>query len=238
MEKIINPCRCIVGNRYYQSYAEIKYKDGNLSISGVIGPMSNGGCASFAGQCVDEIRVGRPTEKWNEEMLEKFCNIWDCWHLNNMRPYCQHQKELGWIEQTKEKVKITKWNMTKEIWDKIKAAEKRALECLKSGETFVPTPEETIYANIGYSVTTYNDELPEHPEFYEVREKDCLGHSNTECKTRGWIFYEETPLGFLGRPCPICGYKYGSSWRKEEVPEDVIEWLFNLPETERNPAWV
>ena len=25
------------------------------------------------------------------------------------------------------------------------------------------------------------------------------------------------------------GYKYGSAWLKEEVPEDVLEWLFSLP---------
>lgn len=25
------------------------------------------------------------------------------------------------------------------------------------------------------------------------------------------------------------GYKYGSKWLKEEVPLDVLEWLFNLP---------
>lgn len=147
-------------------------------------------------------------------------------------------KELGWAEQTKEKVKVTKWDRTQETWDKIKAAEKRAIECLKSGKTFVPTPEETMHANVGYGVTTYNDELPEHPEFYEFREKDCLGCSNTEYKMRGWISYSEHPLGFLGKPCPICGYKYGTSWIKEEVPEEIIKWLFKLPETKTKPAWV
>ena len=25
------------------------------------------------------------------------------------------------------------------------------------------------------------------------------------------------------------GYKYGSSWLTEEVPQDVIRWLFSLP---------
>lgn len=25
------------------------------------------------------------------------------------------------------------------------------------------------------------------------------------------------------------GYKYGSAWLKEEVPSDVLEWLFSLP---------
>lgn len=238
MKKIVNPCRCIVEKRRYEAYAEMEYENGNLSIHGVVGPMLGGNCMGSAGQCVKEIRTGEPTEEWNKEMLWNFCDIWDKWHLNDMHPYCKHMKELGWIEQTKEKVKVTKWNMTKETRDKIKAAEKRATECLKSGETFIPTPEETMYANVDYDVTTYNDELPEHPEFYEFREKDCLGHSNTEYKSRGWIFYSEHLLGFLGRPCPICGHKYGHGWIKEEVPEEIIEWLFNLPETKRKPAWV
>lgn len=34
----------------------------------------------------------------------------------------------------------------------------------------------------------------------------------------------------LDKPCPICGYKYGCSWIFEPVPDEVIEWLFNLPE--------
>jgi len=34
----------------------------------------------------------------------------------------------------------------------------------------------------------------------------------------------------LGKPCPICGYKYGCGWIFEPVPDEVIEWLFNLPE--------
>ena len=33
----------------------------------------------------------------------------------------------------------------------------------------------------------------------------------------------------LGKPCPICGYKYGCGWIFEPVPDEVVEWLFNLP---------
>lgn len=147
-------------------------------------------------------------------------------------------KELGWVEQLKEKVKVTKWDRTKETWEKARVAEKRAIECLKNGKTFVPTPEETIYANVSYGVTTYNDELPEHPEFYEFKERDCLGHSNVEYKTRGRISHKEHPLGFIGRSCPVCGHKYGTSWIKEEVPQDVIEWLFSLSESKTHPRWL
>lgn len=199
MRKIINPCKCDVGYKHEKlvnAFCKIEYINEKLSICGVVGPIKSGDCMGSAGQCVDEIRSGKPTEDWTNEMLQKFCNIWDEWHLNDMHPYCKHMKELGWVEQLKEKVKVTKWDMTQETWGKIKAAEKRAIECLKSGKTFVPTPEETMCANVGYGVTTYNDELPEHPEFYEFREKDCLGRSNVEYKTRAGFLIVSIRLDF------------------------------------------
>lgn len=237
MKKIINPCMCKTYEGKARGFVKIEYDGGKLSLHGVIGPTSNGNAKGSCGQCVGEIRKGTPVEGWTREMLDKLCDIWDEWHLNDMRPYCQHMKELCWVEQMHEKVKVTKWDVTREARDKARDAERRAIECLKNGETFVPTPEETMYANVGYGVTTYNDELPEHPEFYEFNERDCLGRSNVEYKTRGWIRCEEHELGFLGKKCPVCGYRYGSAWIKEEVPQEVIDWLFALPDTIVQPAW-
>jgi len=36
----------------------------------------------------------------------------------------------------------------------------------------------------------------------------------------------------------VCGYKYGSEWKKEAVPADVLEFLRALPDTDVKPAWV
>lgn len=33
-------------------------------------------------------------------------------------------------------------------------------------------------------------------------------------------------------------YHYGSAWNFEEVPEDVLNFLKNLPESKEEPAWV
>jgi hypothetical protein len=38
--------------------------------------------------------------------------------------------------------------------------------------------------------------------------------------------------------CPECGYKLGSAWLFEPLPEEVLTWLRGLPETDRQPAWV
>lgn len=85
INKIINPCKCKVytttGNKVSKNaFAEIKYDGKSLSISGVIAPLADGNCLGSAGQCVDEIREGIPTDEWTPEMLKKFCDIWDKWH--------------------------------------------------------------------------------------------------------------------------------------------------------------
>ena len=32
-------------------------------------------------------------------------------------------------------------------------------------------------------------------------------------------------------------YKYGESWLRRDVPEHVLDWLYELPNTDKNPAW-
>lgn len=243
MVKVVNPCVCNTYQGNANAYAKIKYEYGELSICGVVGPQRNGNCKGSAGQCIDEIRSGEPTEEWTHEMLQKFCDIWDRWHLNHMNPCCEHQRELGWMKNVGDEVKIEKWTLTNEASKAKKAAEKKAIDFLKAGKSFYPTKEEVAYANMPYEVKVYNGEgIPYHDtiylDAYELKEKDCLGRSNIEYKKRGWISYSEHPLGLLGRPCPVCGYKYGHSWKKEEVPEKIIKWLFDLPATKTQPAWI
>lgn len=42
----------------------------------------------------------------------------------------------------------------------------------------------------------------------------------------GWdsLPHEET----IGKACPVCGYKYGSAWLHEPLPEDVIDFIKSL----------
>ena len=50
----------------------------------------------------------------------------------------------------------------------------------------------------------------------------------------GWTKYDEHP----SEPCPVCGYKYGTQWLKEDLPESVVSVLEAFPETTVTPAWV
>ena len=43
---------------------------------------------------------------------------------------------------------------------------------------------------------------------------------------KGWLPY--TLGGYLGRPCPDCGYRYGTAWLHEEIPADVLAELAAL----------
>lgn len=52
-----------------------------------------------------------------------------------------------------------------------------------------------------------------------------------------WVKRSEHPEGLLSEPCPTCGYKFGSSWLYEAVPDDVVEFLAGLPESTIAYPW-
>lgn len=244
MKKIVNPCKCEMRNgRKYNAFARIEFDEysGRLSICGVVGPTRHGNCMGSAGQCVDEIREGIPTEDWSEEMLSKFCDIWDRWHLNDMRPTCEHQRELGWDERAKKKVYRYNICLTDEIRDAKRKAEKEAIKALREGVTFTPTEEQVEVAVLPDCTMVYSYENePVLPKGY--KRSTWLGHCGQpkppECTSLGWVYPKDFDDGLLTKPCPVCGYKYGSAWLKEDVPEEVINFLKALPDTKITPAWV
>lgn len=52
-----------------------------------------------------------------------------------------------------------------------------------------------------------------------------------------WVRPDEHPGGLMTVPCEECGYKYGTSWLHEPVPGDVLTWLHDLPEAEKDHPW-
>ena len=239
MEKIINPVMCEVNGGAARAFAKIKFVDGKLSISGVIGPMQNGNCRGSFGQCVDEIREGRPIEGWTKGMVQVFCDIWDEWHLNDMRPYCPHQKELGWDKLAGKKVRLYNYRLTRDALSKQRAAKNAEINALERGEIFTPTQEQVKYTKLPYSITTSAEISGEDAVNYEPQKPMFAGDTGaTSTKFLGWLREDEHPDGILCRACPVCGYKYGTSFLKEEVPPEVIAWLFDLPDAEVKPAWL
>lgn len=52
------------------------------------------------GQCIDYVRAvadhGTPAKAWSPERILRLCNIWERWHLNDLRAGCEHQRALRW----------------------------------------------------------------------------------------------------------------------------------------------
>lgn len=222
-------------------YLKIELKGGRLSISGVEGPMSNGNALGGCGQIVDTLarkdflpaglKAGFPLE-----VVAELRAVWERWHLNDMRSECEHQTALGWREMAARVVKLYHWRLGQNASKKQKSAEEAALAALRNGKAFKPTKDQAHYAALPYEKTTTTDTAPEE---YDARTSLYPGMTGPiEEKGLGWLYEHEHPEGLMCKPCPTCGYKRGSEWRTEVVPEKVLAFLSELPEVDKLPAWV
>lgn len=71
-------------------YCRIEYnRDGekNLSISGVEGPLPSGNARGASGQIVMGLKAEEitPAPGWDTALIQKFLDVWNKWHLNNMQ---------------------------------------------------------------------------------------------------------------------------------------------------------
>lgn len=101
---------------------------------------------------------------------DRLVETWERWHLNDMRPGCEHQRAEGWGDRPIDPDKPTR-------------AYGRHFE----------------------------------------------GQSHDSWNLLGWVRPDEHPDGLLTRPCPTCGYRYGTAWLHEDVPADVLDWLRRFP---------
>ena len=202
-----------------------------LSITGVEAPLSNGDCKGSCGQIYDTIRryIIEYAPGWDSEKLKKFLDIWENWHLNDMNPCCEHQKELGW---GKEKIVKREYNRTTELYTLTRKIKEKALKSLKETGKAKITKEEQELLNLPWYFTWPNlDKIPEkYRHFYKIDKE--------EITISGHVYPSEHPKGVLGKPCPVCGYKYGSEWVFFELPKDVIEFVKNLPNSDKRHPWM
>lgn len=220
-------CRIGVQPEIGSTFIKIQFKDGKLSITGVEGPLQNGDAKGACGQInTHEWNFKEFAPGWDKEKVQGLHHIWEEWHLNDMKAGCEHQVGPEWEHRN---VKLYEFRLTMAAINAQAAAKKASREALEKGETFTPTPEQTRLANLKYSLKGITETPPS--EDYVLSDK-------TETKSTDWLTPAEHPDGFLTKPCPICGYKYGTKWLFREVPTDVVEWLKALPDTDIKPAWV
>lgn len=85
INKIICPGTITYGRRPSRVFVRIAYSDnGNLSLTGVIGPTVGGNAAGSCGQIVDELaNITRLYPQWTQPMLDRLTAVWCEWHLND-----------------------------------------------------------------------------------------------------------------------------------------------------------
>lgn len=188
MNKTIHPLDIKIGKQFASVFCHIEIKEGELSITGVIGPNKWGNARGGCGQIIMEFRDKNVTlkenskitihnwnnqdhefieeirfnnsQKWNLEKFNQFLDVWDKWHLNHMIAGTRAQEDY--------------------------------LDTIKNNFP-------------GYPVSHYE-----------------------------WASKELAKVGLN----PDNGYFYGHAWLSEELPQEVIEFLELLPETDKIPAWV
>lgn len=209
-------------------YCQIEFTNGKLSISGVEGPRSNGDALGGCGQIImNDWDFVTYAEGWSASIVEKFREVWNEWHLNDMTPNCEHQVGPEW---TSRDVFIYHYRLKPEICKEQRHLQDVTTAALRKGEAVQYTEAQVKLLELPYFM---KNETGDCPLDYEAAPNN---HSQIE-KT-GWLNESEHSAGFLSKACPVCGYKYGSKWLKREVPEDVLEFLVGLPNTDKTPAWV
>ena len=201
---------------------EMEYrKDGNKKVFSASGSVwdSRHYDTIMSGQCLDEIAI-----YVKDPVFLEIYRLWKLYHLNDMHPECEHQAALGWNEKVKKKVFIYNWTIDTKASSVKKSIEKDILKDVKLGKTIVPSKEQSFYVGLPYGVKTYTEFLPKvlrelyRPSTYEP----------VKVTTLGWLKESEHPEGLLCKPCPVCGYKYGTSWNYFPIPEEDEKIILNL----------
>lgn len=180
------------------------------------------------GQCLDTI-----APYINDPVYSEILRLWKSYHLNDMHPECEHQAALGWREKAREEVTLYHWKLTSAAMDEKRKAERTAMRALKNGLAIAPSKKQVFFANLPYTITTHENNIPgSNARYYEPQKRlypGAMGH--TETKLLGWLQETDHPDGILCKPCPVCGYRYGSSWIYFPIPEQDEKIILNLLKT-------
>ena len=181
---------------------------------------STGSDCVCGGQCLDTV-----AQYIKHPVFKEIYRLWKLYHLNGMRPECIHQAAAGWREKAAEKVTLYKFTLTPEALREQNSIKNAVLQAAKDGEPLRLSDEKRAVLSLDYSRTSHAETLPASiAAFYKLKE--------TEIKMLGWLREEEHPGGILCKPCPECGYKYGSAWVYFPIPAEDEKIIYKLFETE------
>ena len=232
-------------------YPNLKMKDGNMydtTIAIELRESSNdrlvlsimGYNRYDSGQILDAIDYYEaPTE------LQKIINIWKKWHLNDMHAGCEHQEEL-WKDILDEEVWVVPFFLENEFKAKQRVIKEEKINAMLKGESVGLTDEEIGLMMLPEKVTKvfrrtketdsgiyeYPKEVKKYYYHFKVKSpqqpSSCIEPSIYKRRNCNYELSKE--YGLLCKPCPVCGYKYGTSWTYRELPQDVIDFIKSLQE--------
>lgn len=146
-------------------------------------------------------QVGHHYEGWNAALVSELVDVADRWHLNSMRAGCEHQRAMGWGSCPGHHVGTVRG------------------PC--NGDADAGKLDPTSGRQLDYC------------RGWPVCLKPGRGHiramGSVHCGKWGAPIREDCREDMLGRPCPECGYRYGSAWLYESLPEEVIAFVTSLP---------
>ncbi len=218
-------------NRTYSIFIKVKYDDKKLSITGIEGPRSNGSCIGSCGQIVMDMNLEKitPANGWTKESIKRLIEIWNAWHLNDMNARCEHQR-ANWNLDAK--IEVFDFTWTTKFNDLMK----------KAGNGKMDTEEYYNYTQIAENVLnlTTNPNKPLHMTLaaIELLKDDLIKIRKQETKAANRVSFSQHTNGLLNKPCEVCGYKYGTKWLHEDVPESVLQELKDFTTTDITPAWI
>lgn len=198
-----------------------------LSVSGNIGNQTGGQINGELKRLIDENAIDyRPG--WNTERLTALLRIWERWHLNDMKSGCIHQSTA----EAQKEITLVKVNVHPfKIRDD--EARRRLEKLLKDHQEKKPSPMGELFP-LDYLILDCF-KAAKNGEVYQPKTEGEESYFNngvieitTEKKTAGWIYPKEHPAGMLTRPCPQCGYKYGSAWLFDALPPEVTNFINSL----------
>jgi hypothetical protein len=256
MKRVVYPCTYPYpwgsGTRHIDVFCRVELDTNNkgqqrLSITGVVGPKVNGNAWGGCGQIDQMLRQDLPklrmAEGWDRAKLTRFLDIWDKWHLNDMRAYDQEMQAAGWDVLARKEMLGWRYRLKAELLASRASLKENTRLALARGETVQYSPEQQKLVNLPHELVIwrYADEAePAPPEGYE-RAKSLYAHGGAgapEHKTLGWLYPKDHPDGLLGRKLRPDGPAYGSGWYYHPLPDDVVEFLTSLPRSEKHAAWV
>jgi hypothetical protein len=209
--------------------AELRQTEKGVEFS-VMGNYADGG-----GQCSGTLRtvlLGPPQKGASPvhlyvpaPQLERMLDLWDRWHLNGMRAGCEHQRTSPEFTASE---RLTLQELT--YGPEFMKAERRAASGAMGAEEYAAWP--ALRAEVQRLTVAMT--RPKHPALWgEAGERllasgyVALGKS-TGGHYPGHVRAEEHPQGYLSKPCPTCGYRWGNSWLHEEIPAETLQEIRTL----------